>query len=104
MGIKLKMADIAAVKHDASAHRPAQPCYKNGHLPFENPMRDLLTWHDAVLPPIIDWAGTIEDPFTVNSHPNLPEVIEYLWSEEFLEIQADDAVQSVVREATCFFH
>ena len=96
MGIKLKTADIAAC-------HPAQPHYKNGHLPFENPMCDLLTWCDAILPLIIDWVGTIEDPFTVNSHLNLQEVIEYLWSEEFPEIQADDAVQSVVHEATCFF-
>ena len=103
MGIKLKMADIAAVKHDASAHHPAQPHYKNSHLPFENLMRDLLTWRNAILPPIIDWFGTIKDPFTVNSHPNLQEVVEYLWSEEFLEIQGDDAIQSVVHEATCFF-
>ena len=42
MGIKLKTADIAAVKHDASAHCPAWPRYKNGHLPFENPTHDLL--------------------------------------------------------------
>jgi len=102
MGIKLKTVDIAAVKHDASARRPARPCYKNSHLPFENPMRDLLTWRDAVLPPIIDWAGTIEDPFTVNSHPDLQDVVEYLWDEEFPEIPADDAIQAVVRQI-CFF-
>ena len=103
MGIKLKRADTAAVKHDASAHHPARPCYKNSHLPFENPMCDLLTWRNAVLPPIIDWVGTIEDPFTVNSHPDLQEVVKYLWSEEFPEIQADDPFQSVVHKATCFF-
>jgi len=104
MGIKLKTADIAAVKHDASARHPARPRYKNGHLPFENPTHDLLTWRDAVLPPIIDWAGTIEDPFTVNSHPDLQDVVEYLWDEEFPEIPADDAVQAVVCQICFFFH
>ncbi|KAF8154406.1 hypothetical protein B0H34DRAFT_799197 [Crassisporium funariophilum] len=74
MGIKLKTADIAAVKHDASTRRPARPRYKNGHLPFENPTRDLLTWRNA-------------------------DVVEYLWSEEFPEIQADDAVQAVASSA-----
>jgi len=103
MGIKLKTADIAAVKHDASARRPSRPRYKNGHLPFENPTRDLLTWRDAVLPVIIDWAGTIDDPFAVNSHPDLQELVESIWSEEIPEIQADDAVQSVVCVTTCFF-
>ena len=104
MGIKLKTADIAAVKHDASARRPSRPCYKNGHLPFENPTGDLLTWRDTVLPAIIDWAGTIDDPFAVNSHPDLQELVESIWSEEFLEIQADDAVQAVVHETMCFLH
>ena len=104
MGIKLKTVDIAAVKHDASARRPSRPRYKNSHLPFKNPTRDLLMWRDTVLPAIIDWAGTIDDPFAVNSHPNLQELVKSIWSEEFLEIQADDAVQAVVRETTCFFH
>ena len=104
MGIKLKTADIAAVKHDASARRPARPRYKNGHLPFKNPTRDLLTWRDAVLPPIIDWAGTIEDPFSINSHPDLQDVVEYLWDEEFPEIPVDDAVQAVVHQICFFFH
>ena len=98
MGIKLTTANISAVKRNASARRPAKPRYKNGHLPFENPTCDLLTWRDAVLPPIIDWAGTLEEPFAVNSHwhPNLPDVVEDNWKEEFPEIPADDAVQSVV--------
>lgn len=97
MGIKLETADISAVKRDASARRPAKTRYKNGHLPFENPIRDLITWRDAVLPAIIDWAGTLEEPFAVNSHPDLHDLVESIWKEEFPEIPADDAVQAVVR-------
>ena len=96
MGIKLKTEDISTVKNDASARRPAKLRYKNGHLPFENPTRDLLTWRDAVLPAIIDWAGTLEEPFAVNSHPNLLDIVEGVWKEEFPEIPADEAVQAVV--------
>ncbi|KAF8799286.1 hypothetical protein BYT27DRAFT_7343021 [Phlegmacium glaucopus] len=54
---------------------------------------------DAVLPAIIDWAGTLEKPFTVNSHPNLQDIVEDNWKEEFPEIPADDAVQAVASSA-----
>ena len=100
MGIKLKTADISAVKHDVSAHRPAKPRYKNSHLPFENPTRDLLTWRDAVIPSIIDWAGTLEEPFAVN--PDLYVIIEDNWKDEFPTIDAGDAVQAVVSQRISF--
>jgi len=96
MGIKLKTADDSAAKHEASARRPAKPRYTNSHLTFKNAARDLQTWRDAVLPAIIDWAGTLKEPFTASSHPNLLEVVEYIWGEEFPEIPADDAVHAVV--------
>ncbi|KAF8798636.1 hypothetical protein BYT27DRAFT_7264754 [Phlegmacium glaucopus] len=99
MGIKLKTAEISAVKHQVSMHCPAKPCYKNGHLPFDNPTRDLATWRDAVLPAIIDWAGMLKEPFTVNSHPDLKDIVEDNWNEEFPEIPADDAVQAVASSA-----
>jgi hypothetical protein len=98
MGIKLKTADVSAAKREASARRPAKPRYTNSHLPFENAARDLQTWRDAALPAIIDWAGTLEEPFAASSHPDLPEVVEYIWGEEFPEIPADDAVHAVVRQ------
>ena len=85
-----------AVKHDASTRRPAKPRYKNSHLPFQNPTRDLLTWRDVVLPVIIDWAGTLDEPFAINSHPNLQDIVEDSWKEGFPEIPVDEAVQAVV--------
>lgn len=97
MGIKLKTADITAVKRDASARRLAKPRYKNGNLPFENATRDLQTWRDAVLPAIIDWAGTLEEPFAVSSHLDLQDIVEENWNEEFPEIPVDEAVHAVVR-------
>ncbi|KAF8806780.1 hypothetical protein BYT27DRAFT_7338795 [Phlegmacium glaucopus] len=99
MGIKLKTAEISAVKNQVSMRRPAKPRYKNSHLPFNNPTRDLATWRDAVLPAIIDWAGMLEEPFTVNSHPDLQDIVEDNWKEEFPEIPADDAIQAVASSA-----
>ncbi|KAF8951995.1 hypothetical protein BDZ97DRAFT_820868 [Flammula alnicola] len=99
MGIKLNKADITAVKSRASVRRSAKPRYKNGDLPFENPNRDLQTWRNAVIPAIIDWAGVLDEPFAVNSHPDLHDIIEENWSDEFPEIPADDAVRAVASSA-----
>lgn len=71
-------------------------------LPFENPTRDLITWRDAVLPSIIDWAGTLDEPFAINSHPDFPDIVEECWKEEFPEIPADEAVYAVVSHFDLF--
>ena len=97
MGVQLKTADITAVKRNATGRRSAKPRYKNSDLPFKNFSRDLETWHEAVLPHILDWAGSLEEPFSISTHPNLEELIKYAWDEEFLEISVDDAIYYVVR-------
>ena len=103
MGIKLKTADISVVKHEASARHPAKPHYKNSHLPFKDPTHDLDTWRDAVLPSIIDWAGSLNEPFAINSHPNLQEIIEENWKANYPEVQCNDAVLAVVSQKSHFF-
>lgn len=99
MGIQLKKVDITAIKHGTTGRRSAKPRYKNSDLPFRNPTRDLQTWREDVIPHILEWAGSLEDPFSISSHPNLEDVITYAWDEEFPGISADDAVQYVV----CYF-
>ena len=96
MGIQLKTADITAIKCNATGRCSAKPHYKNSDLPFKNSSCDLETWHEAVLPHILEWAGSLEEPFSISTHPNLEELIKYAWDEEFLEISADDAVHYVV--------
>jgi len=93
MGVQLKTADITAIKCNANGHRSAQPRYKNSDLPLKNSSRDLETWREAVLPHILDWAGSLEEPFSISTHPDLEELIKYAWDEEF---PADDAVYYVV--------
>ena len=46
------------------------------------------------------WAGTLEEPFAVNSHPDLPDIVEASWRDS--QIPADVAVQAVVREDMSF--
>ena len=96
MGVQLKKANISAVKHDAPGRRSAKPRHKNSDLPFKNYTRDLETWRDAVIPHILEWAGSLEEPFSISSHPDLDEIIKYAWDEEFPEIPVDSAVYFVV--------
>ncbi|KAF8815687.1 hypothetical protein BYT27DRAFT_7003157, partial [Phlegmacium glaucopus] len=72
---------------------------KNSNLPFRNSTRDLQTWRNAVIPHILEWAGSLEEPFSISSHPDLEDLIKYAWDKEFPEIPADDAVQYVANSA-----
>ena len=45
---------------------------------------------------IINWARTLKEPFAASSHPDLLEVVKYIWGEEFPKIPADDTVHAVV--------
>jgi len=58
--------------------------------------RNLETWHEAVLPHILDWASSLEEPFSISTHPDLEDLIKYAWDEEFPEILVDDAIHYVV--------
>lgn len=82
---------------------PAKPRYKNGHLPFENQAQDLETWRNTVLPAVIDWAGTLEDPFGANSHLDLHDIVRDSWNDGFPGTPPNDAVHSVVSQLYMVF-
>ena len=96
MGVQLKPADITGIKRNATGRGSAKPRYKNSDLPFKNSSCDLETWHEAVLPHILNWAGSLEEPFSISTHPDLEDLIKYAWDEEFPEIPADNTVYYVV--------
>ena len=97
IGVQLKTADIIAIKCNAIGRRSAKPRYKNSDLSFENSSRDLETWRKDVLPHILEWAGSLGEPFFISTHcPDLEDLIKYAWDEEFPEISADEAIHYVV--------
>ena len=57
-----------------------------------------------VVAEIIDWVGTLEEPFGANSYPNHQQTIEDTWKEEFPEIPSDDSVQGVVCQLMPIIH
>lgn len=96
-GIKLHKVDPKkAIDRKKPQQRTAKPRYNNGHLPFDHFTRDLKIWRGSVIPAIIDWAGTLEDGFGVNAHPDLPEIVQANWDENFPLTKCDDIVLSVV--------
>ena len=65
------------------SEKPAKSTYVNGDLPFENYRRDLKDWQHKFIPDLCDWAGTIDEPFTANAHPEFTDVVETLWTKYF---------------------
>lgn len=75
--------------------------YVNGDLPFENHRRDLKDWQHKFIPGLCDWAGTIDQPFTANAHPDFANVVGRLWASYFPTTGvATDAVHFMVRFST----
>lgn len=89
-------ADISSIQSNARPGRSAKRRYRNSDLPFENHTRDLQRWQNAVQPVIIDWAGTVKEPFAVNSHPDLQRIVEEAWHAEFPEIPCNEVVHAIV--------
>ena len=80
------------------SEKPAKSTYVNGDLPFENYRRDLKDWQHKFIPDLCDWAGTIDEPFTANAHPEFTDVVETLWMKYFPTAGvANEAVRFMVR-------
>lgn len=83
------------VKSERQEPRTQKKAYTNDDLPFES-ARDLKIWQSSVLPPIICWAGTSDQPFTVNTHENFEDIVAKHWREHFPEVEIIEAVYYVV--------
>lgn len=93
MGIVLKKKEVVDV---SVTMREKKPRYKNADLPFENPAEDLERWQQKVLPALTDWAGSLDEPFSVGSHQDFNSMVEALWVDVFPELDMTPAVISVV--------
>jgi hypothetical protein len=82
----------------SSGNRRTEPKarYKNADLPFTNYKDDLRLWQSAVVAAVIDWAGSLDDPWAVGAHPDFDGVVEKWWTASFPAIPIDKAVYAVV--------
>jgi hypothetical protein len=83
----------------SSGNRRTEPKarYKNADLPFTNYKDDLRVWQSAVVASVIDWAGSLDDPWAVGAHPDFDTIVEKWWTMSFPAIPIDKAVYAVVR-------
>ena len=65
------------------SEKPAKSTYMNGDFPFEKYQRDLKDWQHKFIPDLCDWAGTVDQPFTANAHPEFANIVKTLWAKYF---------------------
>ena len=95
MGIKLQPVKSEA-QPPTRRRGVTKPRYKNSDLPFEDHNRDLEIWRNKILPPIIDWAGSHDDPFAVTADQQFKPTVKKFWDQNFRGIDATDAMYAVV--------
>lgn len=53
---------------------------------------------DQLICALLDWAGTTNDPFGMNEHPDLMEQLQELWNKFFEDIKIDIADHPTVKK------
>jgi hypothetical protein len=96
MGITLTPAsaepDPIPIKREPKAR------FTNGNLPFMSLgyNENLRLWQTNIMSGILEWAGTLDEPFGAASHPNFKAITTATWQNQFPDIDPTDAVYSLV--------
>ncbi|KAJ6563089.1 hypothetical protein DFH09DRAFT_1477983 [Mycena vulgaris] len=79
MGIKLTKKTVV-VDVNGKTKRETKPVYTNTDLPFPDDSRavDLKHYQETFIPDIIDWAGSLDDPFAATSDPTFKATVRAL--------------------------
>ncbi|KAH7905006.1 hypothetical protein BJ138DRAFT_1183844, partial [Hygrophoropsis aurantiaca] len=93
MGVKIQKMDVNdAVKEAKEPTSRGKPLkgLKASDLPFTDDS-DHKVW-DSLVRALLDWAGTVDDPFGTNEHPDLARRLQELWDHFFphLELEISD--------------
>ncbi|KAF8833023.1 hypothetical protein BDN67DRAFT_1018041 [Paxillus ammoniavirescens] len=101
MGMLAESKDVdAVVKETRSVGKvKALKHLKAMDLPIGDTNHDHTQWEQLVRG-VIDWAGTLDDPFGTNEHPKLVSTIQELWDLHFkdrpLNVQDHPAIKKLV--------
>ncbi|KAJ7080298.1 hypothetical protein C8R44DRAFT_992479 [Mycena epipterygia] len=100
MGISFTNKDVK-LRVDGKQQRETKRKYVNADLPFtlDGFAADLKVWQSSAIPIIIDWAGSLDAPFTAAAHPDFRSVVEEAWSDNFPAYEITDAVYSLASAA-----
>jgi hypothetical protein len=84
---------------NGKAKRERKPKFTNADLPFPSDSfaADLKCWQGTLVPELIEWVATLEDPFAANSHPDFRPSILDLWMGNFGAYAITDPVYTQVR-------
>ncbi|KAJ7142581.1 hypothetical protein C8R44DRAFT_865909 [Mycena epipterygia] len=85
MGISFENKNVK-LRVDGKQQREKKRKYVNADLPFtlDGFAADLKVWQADVIPIIIDWAGTLDAPFTASAHPQFRAIVEEAWNDYFV--------------------
>ncbi|KAH7911540.1 hypothetical protein BJ138DRAFT_1125980 [Hygrophoropsis aurantiaca] len=94
MGLKFAKKDVddavtEAKEHKRGSNAGGKPLktLKASDLPFTGDA-DHKTW-DRLVRTLLDWAGTVDDPFGTNEHPELSKRLQDLWDMLFPHLELD---------------
>ncbi|KAJ7648792.1 hypothetical protein DFH06DRAFT_1476250 [Mycena polygramma] len=96
MGITLTKK-ILTLNVDGRVKHETKRKYTNADLPFPAAdfQKDLKHYKATVIPDLIEWAGTLPDPFAATSYPEFLPTLIYIWTSYFggEHYKPTDAVQ-----------
>ena len=102
MGIRVVQRDVDEAVAEAVSRKQRGKPFQNlkaTDLPFRDTDKDPQRW-DNLIRALLDWAGTLDDPFGINGRPDITDTLQTLWNAFFEDhkIIVDEypAIQKVV--------
>ncbi|EIW85525.1 hypothetical protein CONPUDRAFT_162707 [Coniophora puteana RWD-64-598 SS2] len=84
--ISHKDVDTAVEEHQGASKKKPKADIRKEDLPFFREPGFNDRW-DAIKAELVGWAGTLSDPFSSNSHPDIWSVSQHAWDHAFRETE-----------------
>ncbi|KAH7917559.1 hypothetical protein BV22DRAFT_1026132 [Leucogyrophana mollusca] len=103
MGVVFKRKDVNDAVREAKEEKRNKPLkdLKATDLPFKD-NTDHKLW-DNLVRALLDWAGTVDDPFGTNEHPDLTERLQELWNLFFTHLPLDVTEYPAIKKLVSYF-
>ncbi|KAG1720488.1 hypothetical protein EDB19DRAFT_1647056 [Suillus lakei] len=95
MGLRVSKVEVNDAVQEAKQSKKSLRERSKSDLPFKG--ENAKQW-DQLIRALLDWAGTTDDPFGTNEHPDLMERLQELWNEYFEDIKIDIADHPAVKK------